>query len=346
MIALLKRKAWCLLTVCSVIAIILSYFQNLPLALAQNAEGPEISINYFDLTQGRLAFVYKAAKRSEIRVIDFSTLTVKPIVQGQTRYNSPSWSPDGQKLTFDSEINSERQVYTVNADGSMLTRLTSTKANSRDPDWSPDGTQIVFSSDRLAQGLDLFVMNADGSNQRSLEIVKRKATAENAMPCWSPRGNEILYATNEDWPGWDIGIYDLGSNSNKLLTKGYRSFSRPSWHPSGGSFVFSYGSGADIDIWEFRKGANSLKPLITRPGKDLDVIWNEDGTKLFFVSELNPGKGDFQLFVWDSEKNATVQVAKGKGSMHHPSWTPLPVRPIEDSEKTDAKAKQIEKKKE
>ena len=53
-----------------------------------------------------------------------------------------------------------------------------------DADYSPDGTKIVFASDRLSSdgSLDLFVMNADGSN------IQRIATGNCMTPNWGPKG--------------------------------------------------------------------------------------------------------------------------------------------------------------
>jgi TolB protein len=55
----------------------------------------------------------------------------------------------------------------MNADGSGLRNLTRNPARDLRPSWSPDGRRIAFVSDRDGR-LDAYVMNADGSNQRSL----------------------------------------------------------------------------------------------------------------------------------------------------------------------------------
>ena len=83
---------------------------------------------------------------------------------------SPSWSPDGTKIAFDTTRHGHPEIYVMNAaDGSNPTRLTNnTRASDSNPSWSPDGTKIAFNSDRDGNS-EIYVMNAaDGSNPTRL----------------------------------------------------------------------------------------------------------------------------------------------------------------------------------
>src|SRR5919204_6727901 len=63
--------------------------------------------------------------------------------------------------------NQNRDVYAVNADGSGLVRLTDDPAADFDPSWSPDGRRIAYRHEDEQSG-QIYVMDADGSRQRSL----------------------------------------------------------------------------------------------------------------------------------------------------------------------------------
>jgi uncharacterized protein YraI len=95
----------------------------------------------------------------------------------------PVFSPDGKKIATSYRQTDHWEVHTINADGTGRVRLTETPMsvlideqlkglpahswNNAAPAWSPDGQQIAFLTDRTGQW-ELWVMNADGSNQRPL----------------------------------------------------------------------------------------------------------------------------------------------------------------------------------
>ena len=72
-------------------------------------------------------------------------------------------------------------IYTIRPDGADLRRLTDAEGNDAHSLWLPDGDLILFSSSRFGYKdesplvlnqpqpyVELFIMNADGSNQRPL----------------------------------------------------------------------------------------------------------------------------------------------------------------------------------
>ncbi|MEZ4866302.1 MAG: hypothetical protein R3C14_33605 [Caldilineaceae bacterium] len=81
----------------------------------------------------------------------------------------PVWSPAGNPIAFVSADPGNDEIFTVNADGSGLTRLTNNQWEwDKHPSWSPDGNQLVFWSNRETQRKQIWIMNADGSNPRNL----------------------------------------------------------------------------------------------------------------------------------------------------------------------------------
>ncbi|NWG32865.1 MAG: PD40 domain-containing protein [Chloroflexi bacterium] len=78
-----------------------------------------------------------------------------------------SWSPDEQRIAFSSQADGTYEIFTMNSDGSDMTRLTNNTSNNYSPAWSPDGCFIAFHSDRDGHS-EIYLMNADGVNQTRL----------------------------------------------------------------------------------------------------------------------------------------------------------------------------------
>lgn len=98
----------------------------------------------------------------------------------------PVWSPDGSKIAFECERWSDWDICTINPDGSGELNLTSSSyPDDRSPQWSPDGSKIMYTS-----GGDVYVMDADGSNQTNINDVN--ADAEYGI--WSPEGSMIAFS--------------------------------------------------------------------------------------------------------------------------------------------------------
>lgn len=94
-------------------------------------------------------------------------------------YQGPAWSPDGTRIAFYSNQDSNFEIYTIRPDATDLQRLTHTEASDTEMSWSSDGTQIAFN---FSTGI--YAMNADGSDR----IPLTDTTTHADRPRWSPRG--------------------------------------------------------------------------------------------------------------------------------------------------------------
>ena len=82
--------------------------------------------------------------------------------------SAPEWSPDGQKIVFDSNRDGILEIYVMDADGSNVQRLTHNDEIDSRPAWSPDGQRIVLNSRRDGSAAEIYVMDADGGNVERL----------------------------------------------------------------------------------------------------------------------------------------------------------------------------------
>ncbi|HET9441454.1 MAG TPA: hypothetical protein VFO52_14860 [Longimicrobiales bacterium] len=141
-------------------------------------------------------------------------------------------SEDGRKIVFTSVRNGDLDIYTMDADGSNVRQLTNEPGYDGGAFFSHDGRQIVYRASRpanereladfkrlLGQGLvrpsklDIYVMNADGSNKRQLT----NNGAANFAPFFHPNGRQIIFSSNMHDPrGRNFDLYLINVDGSGL----------------------------------------------------------------------------------------------------------------------------------
>lgn len=113
-----------------------------------------------------------------LRIVDLADGTVRTLTTGYD--NFPAWSPAGDLIVFSRLADGDFDIFSIRPDGTDLRQLTTTPGGDSHPAWSPDGEHILFSSSRYGfkdeapmhdipqPYCELFIMRADGSEQRAL----------------------------------------------------------------------------------------------------------------------------------------------------------------------------------
>jgi TolB protein len=126
-----------------------------------------------------------------------------------------------------------KDVWTIDADGTDLTRLTRAPYPEFDPSWSPDGSRIAFNSNLTGDHV-MYIAHADGS-----KVVDLSHVGEGWQVDWSPDGRSILFTSHRDHPDNYTDVYVMrpdGSGIRRLTNNlGYT----PAWSPDGEHIVFS-----------------------------------------------------------------------------------------------------------
>ncbi len=130
----------------------------------------------------RISFVSERSGTPQIYVMNASGTEQKRLTFKGNYNQTPDWSPRGDFILFNAR--DERlvfDIFKIRPDTAEIVRLTQDQGNNEHPSFSPDGNQVVFSSTRSGES-KLYMMNADGTNQRILSRQKGEYTT----PDWGP----------------------------------------------------------------------------------------------------------------------------------------------------------------
>lgn len=141
----------------------------------------------------------------------------------------PTWSPDGNRILFASDMDGSNQLYVVNLDGTGLAEITELPALRGRSDWSSQNQIVTYSGKSWKR--ELFLMNADGSGLHQIS----PPGGNSQGPAFSPDGMWIAftayYDRMNDINGCEIYVIrDDGSDLRRLTTNDYCDY-QPRWGP-------------------------------------------------------------------------------------------------------------------
>lgn len=177
----------------------------------------------------------------ELWLMDADGSNQRRLTTATTRHSDrfPAWSADGSKLAFRSNRSGNFEIYSINADGSGVERLTDDAGFDSSPSWAPDGSRITWISDRSGNR-EVYVMRADGANPRKVSdnTAGVSGQAFDSDPAWSPDGRRIAFVAGQSGRT-DIFAFSVATGETERITDTRADERFPAWSPDGTLLAFS-----------------------------------------------------------------------------------------------------------
>lgn len=221
-------------------------------------------------------------------------------------------------------------IYTVEANGGNLRRLTRSRDPEHQPRWSPDGTKIAyerdieigFDRDEIVRQRVIYVMNADGSGQRRLSPPR----VTDSDPTWSPDGRTLAFVrsglgdlSNDLGLADDIWLMNADGSGSRRLTRGRTLDRDPDWAPDGRRIAYVEVTPNNLRVFVINTNGTGRRPLVGKPHGTTDPRWSPDGRRVAFL-----GWKDKNLYAarpTGAEKIRLAGHAEVLGH-HDPQWSP------------------------
>ena len=187
-------------------------------------------------------------RTATIYLMDVDGRNQRPLIDIAGAQRAPVFSPDGQKIAFESkapaqgaesepgstENNDTLEIYVIHIDGTNKKQLTHNNVDDGHPTWAPNGKQIAFTG-MVDDIYHIFSVNADGGTVQQLTY---GTTGSHYHPTFGPDGKRIIYVSNAH-NHYTLWRMDADGTNKTQLTNHIGAHFEPSLSKDGKTLVFS-----------------------------------------------------------------------------------------------------------
>ena len=233
-----------------------------------------------------------------------------------------SWSPDGRRISFLTEITGVPQVWEIQAGGGWPEQLTFHEERVSGAEYSPTKEEILFGMDSGGnERSQLFLIGPGGGEERDLT---RAPEAIHYSGGFSPDGTSVAFtATRRNGTDFDVFVQALPDGEPEMVwkTAGYHTVS--GWSPDGSYLIVSrHHSNTDNDLYGLdlescevtlltpHEGeARFRSPNVTSDGGHLYLATDRDGDFLR-LARLDLGTLELEYLTGDDHDVEEVELSR------------------------------------
>ena len=226
-----------------------------------------------------LAYQPLVMPRADIRVYDRRGSVVKTLLSEEAVY-APRFSPDGKQLLIakSDPKKGAADLWILDLERDLRTKITSGLSNNRDGVWSPDGSKVAFISDRA--GLYDIYAHAVGESADPEPVWVSERDKQHLS--WLPDGRLVTMMDAPKATGGDLYFVERGKQTPLLAAPAYET--EPAASPDGKWIAFaSYRQTREFtDVCLISAAGGRVTQVSSRGGTG--AAWSPDGSELFFIT--------------------------------------------------------------
>jgi Tol biopolymer transport system component len=263
---------------------------------------------------------YSRSTRSRVFIVDLETGERRdlPVVEDGV---GPRWSPDGRRIAYWSEIEGQRDLWTIAVDGGDPVKLTDDPPTDWEPLWAEGGRALYFHSDRGGSA-DLWRIPIDPETGGASGPPTRLTTG--VMPIWessiSSDGSRLIGAMRDTSSA--LTTYPFDPEAGRVTGEAETTFevstklNQPDLSPDGRMMAYRTMRPREI-ITTLELESGNRRRLIDEAARNRGPVWSPDGEWIMTYSNRS---GLYQLWMIRPDGSDRHRVYENAAS--NPVWSP------------------------
>ncbi len=252
-------------------------------------------------------------KSYQLLVADSDGYNPKAIFTSSKQLMSPSWSPDGKKLTYVSFENDRAEIFLQDVVSGERSIISNQPGINSAPAWSPSGDYLALTLS-FSGSPDIYIMDMRSKKLRQLTTHYGIDTE----PSWTPDGRYLLFTSNRSGSPQIYKVPALGGEPVRITFSGnYNAAAAVS--PDGEYVAMVHNSGDGFRIALTDINGNQFR-LVTDGVLDEAPSFAPNSSMIIYSTRHRKG---IILSAVSVDGKVKQRLSLQKGKVREPAWSPF-----------------------